>query len=191
MIGPNPKAFRYLHEHGLPASHYAQTARNVLLPLSTGKETMQRVEKSAPESEFQQRDAILLKQLPQVKFIARRIHERLPQHIDIQDLIHAGILGLLNALKKYDHSRNVQFKSYAQFRIRGAILDSLRELDWSPRLLRSRARRIEEAQSRLTSGLGRAATEDELAREVGFEILSEIVTRTSRTRDLEYRRRGS
>ena len=118
----------------------------------------------------QARDAILLGELPHVKFIARKIHERLPQHIDLQDLIHAGILGLLDALKKYDGGRNVQFKSYAQFRIRGAILDSLRELDWGPRQLRKQARRIEEARVSLTARLGSPALDEEIACEIGMSL---------------------
>src|SRR4051812_27422613 len=87
----------------------------------------------------QQREQMLLDQMPQVRFIARRIHERLPQHVCIEDLVNAGVVGLIDALNKYDSGKNVQFRSYAQFRIRGAILDSLRELDWSPRDLRRKS----------------------------------------------------
>ena len=82
------------------------------------------------------RDQMLLEHLPTVRYLARRIHERLPQHVDLDDLISAGVVGLIDAFSKFDHSKKVQFKSYAQFRIRGAILDSLRTLDWSPRELR-------------------------------------------------------
>ena len=74
---------------------------------------------------------LLLEQLPQVKYIARRIHERLPQHVPFEDLLNAGIVGLIDAMHKYDASKNVRFASYAKFRIRGAILDSLRDMDWS------------------------------------------------------------
>ena len=84
-------------------------------------------------------DQLLLEQLPQVKYIARRIHERLPQHVPFDDLLHAGIVGLMDALHKYDPTKNVRFSSYAKFRIRGAILDSLRDMDWSPRDLRRKA----------------------------------------------------
>jgi RNA polymerase sigma factor for flagellar operon FliA len=116
------------------------------------------------------RDTLLLEQLPHVKFIARRIHEGLPQHIDLEDLVHAGILGLLDALNKFDRSRNIQFKSYAQFRIRGAILDNLRELDWGPRQLRKQGRRIEDARASLAARLGRYASEEELAHEAGLSL---------------------
>ena len=95
-------------------------------------------EVSQSEKQF---DELLLEQLPQVKFIARRIHERLPQHVPFDDLVHAGIVGLIDAMHKYDANKNVRFASYAKFRIRGAILDSLREMDWSPRDLRRKARK--------------------------------------------------
>ncbi len=75
------------------------------------------------------RNRILMEQMSQVRYIARHIHDRLPQHVPIEDLVHAGVLGLIDALTKYDEARQVQFKTYAKFRIRGAILDSLRELD--------------------------------------------------------------
>ena len=117
-----------------------------------------------------ERDRLLLEHLPQVRFIARRIHDRLPQHVDIEDLINSGVIGLIDALSKYDSTKNVQFKSYAQFRIRGAILDSLRDLDWSPRELRKQARRVEEANRQLSTLLGRAATDQEIAAELGVSL---------------------
>ena len=108
--------------------------------------------------------------MPQVKYIARRIHERLPQHVPFDDLLHAGIVGLIDAMHKYDASKNVRFASYAKFRIRGAILDSLRELDWSPRDLRRKARRVEATMQALQTELGRAASEAELAAAMGLEL---------------------
>ena len=80
-----------------------------------------------------EQERVLLEHLPIVRFLARRIHERLPQHVDIEDLVSAGVVGLMDAFQKFDPGKKVQFRSYAQFRIRGAILDSLRTLDWSPR----------------------------------------------------------
>ena len=91
----------------------------------------------------EERDRILLEQLPQVRYLARRIHERLPRHVPLEDLVHAGVIGLIDALNKFDSSKHVQFGSYAKFRIRGAILDSLREMDWGPRELRRKARRVD------------------------------------------------
>jgi RNA polymerase sigma factor for flagellar operon FliA len=117
-----------------------------------------------------ERERVLLEQLPQVRFIARRIHERLPRHVPLDDLIHAGVLGLMDALNKYDRSKHVQFASYAKFRIRGAILDSLRELDWSPRELRRKGRQMDEVYSRLSSELGRTPTEPELASALGMDL---------------------
>ena len=114
------------------------------------------------------RERILLEHLPQVKYIARRIHDRLPAQVPLDDLVHAGVVGLIDAVEKFDPSKNVQLKSYAKFRIRGAILDSLREMDWSPRHLRRQARRIEEAHRDLKLRLSRVATEPELAKELGM-----------------------
>lgn len=110
-----------------------------------------------------ERDRLLLEHLPTVRFVARRIHERLPQHVDMEDLVSAGMVGLMDAFSKFDHGKQVQFKSYAQFRIRGAILDSLRTLDWSPRELRRKGRAVEETIRGITAQLGRAPTEIEIA----------------------------
>lgn len=118
----------------------------------------------------EERERLLLEHLPQVKYIARRIHDRLPAQVPLDDLIHAGVVGLIDAVEKFDPGKNVQLKSYAKFRIRGAILDSLREMDWSPRHLRRQARRIEDAHRELKLRLGRAATEPELAREMGMKL---------------------
>lgn len=117
-----------------------------------------------------ERDRILLEHLPIVRFVARRIHERLPQHVDMEDLVSAGIIGLMDAFSKFDHAKQVQFKSYAQFRIRGAILDSLRTLDWSPRELRRKGRAIEDAMRSLTQRLGRSPVETEVAQEMGLRL---------------------
>jgi len=112
----------------------------------------------------------MMEQLPQVRYIARRIHERLPRHVPLEDLVHAGVVGLIDALHKFDRSKHVQFGSYAKFRIRGAILDSLREMDWSPRDLRRKARRLEEAHNTLRARLGRNPSEPELAVELGMDL---------------------
>ena len=109
------------------------------------------------------RERLLIENLPTVRYLARRIHERLPQHVELDDLISAGVVGLIDAFSKFDHSKKVQFKSYAQFRIRGAILDSLRTLDWSPRELRRKGRAVEEAIRTATQRLGRAPSEVEIS----------------------------
>jgi len=134
------------------------------------------------QSTEEERQRLLAEQLSQVRFIARRIHERLPRHVPLEDLVHAGVLGLIDALHKFDPNKHVQFGSYAKFRIRGAILDSLREMDWSPRDLRRQSRRLEEAHSKLRMELGRNPTEPELALELAiplpelYKLLSEINT---------------
>jgi RNA polymerase sigma factor FliA len=117
-----------------------------------------------------EQERVLLEHLPIVRFLARRIHERLPQHVDIEDLVSAGVVGLMDAFAKFDPDKKVQFRSYAQFRIRGAILDSLRMLDWSPRELRRKGRAVEEAIRILTSRFGRAPGEGEIAAEMGVEL---------------------
>jgi len=116
------------------------------------------------------RERLLMEQLPQVRYIARRIHERLPRHVPFEDLVHAGVVGLIDAFNKFDHDKHVQFSSYAKFRIRGAILDSLRDLDWSPRELRRKARSIDEAYRHLSGILGRAPNTTELAAELRLSL---------------------
>jgi RNA polymerase sigma factor for flagellar operon FliA len=118
-----------------------------------------------------ERDKLLLEHLPTVRYIARKIHERLPQHVEMEDLMSAGIMGLIDAFNKFDHSRHVLFNSYAQFRIKGSIVDSLRVLDWGPRELRRKGRAIEEATRTLTHQLGRAPGEQEIADHMGIKLV--------------------
>lgn len=117
-----------------------------------------------------EQERLMIEHLPTVRYLARRIHERLPQHVEIDDLVSAGVLGLIDAFRKFDPAKKVQFRSYAQFRIRGAILDSLRTLDWSPRDLRRKGRAIEEAIRALTVRKGRTPTEPEIAAEMGMDL---------------------
>src|ERR1035441_10063342 len=108
--------------------------------------------------------------MPQVKYIARRIHEHLPQHVPFEDLVHAGIVGLIDALNKFDSEKHVKFPSYAKFRIRGAILDSLREMDWSPRDLRRKSRQVDIVIQKLQAELGRTIAVPELAKAMGLSL---------------------
>ena len=124
----------------------------------------------APAFDPEERQRLLQENLQEVRYIARRIHDRLPSHVPFDDLVHAGILGLVDAVDKFRPDKNVQLNSYARFRIRGAILDSLREMDWSPRALRRQARRIEEANRELSAELGREPSEPELAGRLGMEL---------------------
>src|ERR1700761_9699963 len=86
------------------------------------------------------RNDLVMQELSQVYYIASRIRERLPQHVELEDLVNAGVIGLLEANRTFDSSKNAQFKTFAKFRIRGAILDSLREADWGSRPLRRKGR---------------------------------------------------
>jgi RNA polymerase sigma factor for flagellar operon FliA len=115
-------------------------------------------------------EQITAEHLASVRFIARKLHQTLPRHVELDDLISAGTVGLMEACSRFDARRHVQFKSYAQFRIRGAILDWLRTLDWGPRDLRRKARAISETSRVLTHQLGRAAAEPEIAHAMGIEL---------------------
>jgi RNA polymerase sigma factor for flagellar operon FliA len=117
-----------------------------------------------------ERDRLLLDHLPTVRYLASRIRERLPQQVELDDLVSAGVVGLIDALNKFDNTKQVQFKSYAQFRIRGAILDSLRVLDWSPRELRRKGRAVQEAIQVLTQTLRRTPTEPEIAKQMKLSL---------------------
>lgn len=115
-----------------------------------------------------ERERLILENMPQVKLIARRIHDRLPSSIGLDDLISTGVVGLISAIDRYDATQGVKLKTYAEYKIRGAILDSLRQLDWAPRQQRKRARLIESAISQLEQTLRRDPTEDELAEFLGI-----------------------
>ena len=112
------------------------------------------------------REALVLQHLPQVRLIAKRIHDRLPSYIAVDDLISAGVVGLIGAIDNFDPLLNVQLNTYAERRIRGAIMDSLREMDWAPRETRKRSRMIEAAIHRAQQSLGREPTEEEIAAEL-------------------------
>lgn len=116
------------------------------------------------------RDQVVLEHLPLVKAIAVRVHENLPVHVDLDDLVHAGILGLFDAASKFNPEKQVVFSSYAKHRIKGAILDSLRQLDWASRDLRRRHKQVEAATRDLAATLQRNPTEDEVAQKLGIEV---------------------
>ena len=115
------------------------------------------------------RDRVVLEHLPLVKAIAVRVHENLPVHVDLDDLVHAGILGLFDAASKYNPEKQVAFSSYAKHRIKGAILDSLRQLDWASRDMRRRHKQVEAATRDLASTLQRNPTEAEVAQKLGMD----------------------
>ena len=116
------------------------------------------------------RDRIVLEHLPLVKSIEIRVHENLPVHVDLDDLVHAGVLGLFDAAGKFNPEKQVAFSSYAKHRIKGAILDSLRQLDWASRDLRRRHKQVEAATRELSATLQRTPTESEVAQKLGIEV---------------------
>ncbi len=115
-------------------------------------------------------DQLVQDHLRLVQMVARRMASRLPAHVELDDLVHFGVLGLLDAARKYQPDREVQFKTYAELRIKGAIVDGLRELDWMPRSLRRRKRDLAQTQARLEQRLGRGASREELAAELGVPV---------------------
>ncbi len=114
------------------------------------------------------REEIVHKYLPLVKYVAGKISVNLPSHVEINDLINEGVLGLIDAMSKYDDSRGVKFETYATTRISGAILDALRAMDWVPRAVRQKARELERAFASLEGQLGRAPDDDEVSKSLGL-----------------------
>ena len=116
------------------------------------------------------KDTLIMKFASFVKYVAGRIAVNLPSNVEFDDLVSYGILGLIDAIEKYDPERNVKFKTYAKTRIRGAIFDELRVLDWTPRSIRQKARKLEKAYAKLEGKLGRDATDDEVAEYLKIDI---------------------
>jgi RNA polymerase sigma factor FliA len=126
--------------------------------------------KPAAHQDIIKRDELILDHLPLVTAIAVRVHENLPVHVELDDLIHAGVMGLFDAATKYDANKMVVFPAYAKHRIKGAILDSLRQLDWASRDLRRRHKQIELVTQELTTRLNRTPTPNEIASEMGMTL---------------------
>src|SRR5690242_17619011 len=117
-----------------------------------------------------ERERLILEHLPQVRLIARRIQERLPENVSLEDLVSTGVIGLISAIDHFDPTHNVKLKTYAEYKIRGAILDSLRGLDWAPRQKRRQAKQIEAAIATAEQQLQRTPTEEEIAIQLGVTI---------------------
>src|SRR2546421_4880147 len=117
-----------------------------------------------------ERDTLITETLPLIKHIAHRVATRLPANIEMRDLVNAGVIGLLHAIEKFEPERNVKCKTYAEVRIRGAILDSLRNLDWAPRSLRKKSKDLEKTYADLSQKLGRPATDEEVSEAMGEDI---------------------
>ena len=117
-----------------------------------------------------ERERLILEHLPQVRLIARRIQERLPENVSLDDLVSTGVIGLISAIDHFDPTHNVKLKTYAEYKIRGAILDSLRGLDWAPRQKRRQAKQIEAAIAVAEQRLQRTPGEEEVAEQLGISI---------------------
>ena len=124
--------------------------------------------KTAPAKDLLRRDELILNHMSLVTAIATRVHDTLPVHIELDDLIHAGMMGLFDAATKYDGDKQVAFSAYAKHRIRGSILDSLREQDWASRDTRRRQKQMEQVTRDLTAKLQRDPTQNEIAIEMGL-----------------------
>ncbi len=137
--------------------------------------------KSGPDRQL--RDRLILTYAPLVKYVAGRLGASLPAHVDESDLVSYGLLGLIDAIERYDLNRDVKFETYAIARIRGAIIDELRSLDWVPRSVRSRAREIERAIAQLEAQLMRPPTDEEIAGKMGVteEELDDALLEISRS----------
>jgi len=120
---------------------------------------------------------------PMIKYVANRIALRLPPHIEVDDLISVGAIGLMDAIEKYDPSRGAKFKTYAEFRVRGSILDELRSLDWVPRSVRQKASNLDAVTSKLQAKLGRIPEDEEIAKEMGV-TLEEFFKTLNETRNM-------
>ena len=118
----------------------------------------------------QQKDKLIMEYAPLIKFIAQKIAIRLPSNIELDDLISSGVIGLMDALDKYDPSRDNKFKTYAEFRIRGAILDELRAQDWVPRSVRDKAKLLDRTMIELESETGRTPTEEEISSKLNISL---------------------
>jgi len=118
----------------------------------------------------EENNALLEDFAPTIKFMARRLAAKLPPNVLEDDLMNAGVIGLMDASEKYDPARNTKFSTYAEYRIKGAMLDELRGMDWLPRSLRDKSRKIRRAMESLTKRHGRNATEEEVAEELGLSM---------------------
>ncbi|MGE5691652.1 MAG: RNA polymerase sigma factor WhiG [Pseudomonadota bacterium] len=129
------------------------------------------------------RDRLILTYAPLVKYVAGRLGSGLPAHVDDDDLVSYGLLGLIGAIERFDPDRDIKFETYAIARIKGSIIDELRALDWVPRSVRSRAREIERAIADLESRLGRAPTDEEISGKLGVSVeeLNESLSEIGRT----------
>ena len=159
-----------------PVRHTAPVRAKVTSPKPAHLEVVARraaaesMDSAATQDDLSRRDTLILEHLPLVTAIAVRVHESLPVHVDLDDLIHAGVMGLFDAATKYEEGKMVAFPAYAKHRIKGSILDSLRQMDCASRDLRRRLKQLETATQELTTKLNRAPSNNELAAHMGITL---------------------
>ncbi len=129
------------------------------------------------------KERIVVEHTSLISYIVSRIAVRLPSHVDLDDLHNTGVIGLMDAVDKYDPTKDCKFKTYAEFRIRGAILDQLRSLDWVPRSVRQKSRQLEQACNQIEQRLGRPATDEEISTSLGIN-LDELHVLVNQTRGI-------
>src|SRR5438093_8438639 len=122
------------------------------------------------EGDERARERLVVAYSPLVKFIAGRMASGLPSHVDEGDLISYGLLGLIGAIERFEPEREIKFETFAVARVKGAIIDELRSLDWVPRSVRAKAREIEAAHSKLERELGRTPSDEEVSKELGMSM---------------------
>jgi len=155
--------------HSRTAPKAASTLTAVPRKNAVAKQSVAQLTAAQQSAKLARRDRVVLEHLPLVKAIAIRVHENLPVHVDVDDLVHSGVLGLFDAASKYNPDKQVAFSSYAKHRIKGAILDSLRQLDWASRDMRRRHKQVEAATRELAATLQRNPTEAEVAQKLGID----------------------
>lgn len=136
-----------------------------MLAVDTDIQEIWRQYKKSPSREL--RNILIQQYLPIVRFNAERVHAKLPTEVELDDLISAGAFGLMDAIEAFDMERGVKFETYCSPRVRGAILDELRSMDWVPRLVRNRSQKIQQATKELQGELGRLPTQKEVAQKIG------------------------
>jgi RNA polymerase sigma factor FliA len=163
--GSNSFGVAYFHRARL------QESEEIMEELSSAQISQESIPEYAAEiSDPNWQEQMVLQYAPLIKYIASRLALRLPSHISMEDLISSGIIGLIDAVQKFDPAKNISFKTYAEFRIKGAMLDELRSLDWIPRSVRKKTHLIEDAYAQLQKELGRPAEAEEVAAFLDLEL---------------------
>ena len=146
------------------------TPRNEDKKMSNNSSLLRKYKEEPAKVAPAQKDKLIVEYAPLIKFIAQKIAVRLPSNIELDDLISSGVIGLMDAIDKYDPTRDNKFKTYAEFRIRGAILDELRAQDWVPRSVRDKAKLLDRTMIELEAELGRGAQDEEIATKLNMTM---------------------